>query len=127
MPDNNGQQLNPKKILVIEDEGDMCLLLNLLLDGKEMEVDHVPTLSKAKEFLQKDQPSLILLDNRLPDGFGVDFISYLKKNYPAIKIIMITGIDLEAEDAALEIGADNFLAKPFTKAELHKSIQNLLN
>ena len=127
MPDNNGQQLNPKKILVIEDEGDMCLLLNLLLDGKEMEVDHVPTLSKAKEFLQKDQPSLILLDNRLPDGFGVDFISFLKKNYPAIKIIMITGIDLEAEDAALEIGADNFLAKPFTKAELHKSIQNLLN
>ncbi len=127
MLDNNGQQPNPKKILVIEDEGDMCLLLNLLLDGKEMEVDHVQTLSKAKEFLKKDQPSLILLDNRLPDGFGVDFISFLKKNYPAIKIIMITGIDLEAEDAALEIGADTFLAKPFTKAELHKSIQNLLN
>src|SRR6266567_4402096 len=122
MLDNNEQQPNPKKILVIEDEGDMCLLINLLLDGKEMEVDHVQTLSKAKEFLEKHQPSLILLDNRLPDGFGVDFISFLKKHYPAIKIIMITGIDLEAEDAAMEIGADTFLPKPFTKAELHKSI-----
>ena len=127
MSEINENKPNPKKILVIEDEGDMCLLLNLLLDGKEMEVDHVQSLSKAREFLQKDQPSLILLDNRLPDGFGVDFISFLKLNYPSIKIIMITGVDLEAEDAALEIGADTFLAKPFTRAELHKSIANLLN
>ncbi len=118
---------NLKKILVIEDEGDMCLILNMILDGKDMEVDHVQSLSKAKEFLEKEQPSIILLDNRLPDGLGIDFISYLKSKYPAIKIIMITGVDREAEDAALEIGADSFLSKPFTKAQLDHSIQQLVN
>jgi two-component system, OmpR family, response regulator len=116
-----------KKILLIEDEGEMCLLLNLLLDSKEMTVDHVNTLTKAKEFLQSQQPSLILLDNRLPDGFGIDFIAFLKRHYPDIKIIMISGVDLAVRDIALENGADHFLPKPFTKTQLHESIRHLLN
>jgi two-component system, OmpR family, response regulator len=116
-----------KKILLVEDEGEMCLLLNLLLDKKEMEVDHVNSIAAAKKFLQKEQPTLILLDNRLPDGFGVDFIGFLKSRYPDIKIIMISGIDVEAGDFALEVGADVFLPKPFTKAKLHDSINYLLN
>lgn len=118
---------NLKKILLIEDEGEMCLLLNLILDSEEMTIDHVNTLGKAKEFLEKDQPSLILLDNRLPDGFGVDFIGFIKKHYPAIKIIMMSGFDLAAQDVALENGADHFLPKPFTKAQLDESIRHLLN
>lgn len=125
MPTTSGQ--NPNKILVIEDEGEMCLLLNLILDGQGMSVDHVNSLSAAKAFLEKEVPSLILLDNRLPDGLGVDFISYIKKSLPGVKIIMISGVDPEAEDAALEIGADSFLAKPFTKQQLQESIKNLLN
>jgi DNA-binding response OmpR family regulator len=119
------QHLN--KILVIEDEGEMCLLLNLILDNQGMTIDHVHSLSAAKAFLEKESPSLILLDNRLPDGLGVDFISYLKKSLPSVKIIMISGVDPEAEDAALEIGADSFLSKPFTKQQLQESIKNLLN
>lgn len=118
---------NLKKILLIEDEGEMCLLLNLILDSDEMIVDHVNSLTKAKEFLEKDQPALILLDNRLPDGFGVDFIGFLKSHYPDIKIIMISGFDLAAQDVALENGADHFLAKPFTKSQLDASIRHLLN
>ena len=68
-----------KKILIVEDEGEMCLLLNILLDAKEMELDHVKYLSNAKEYLEKEHPSVVLLDNKLPDGFGVDFISSLKR------------------------------------------------
>lgn len=125
MSTNSNQNLN--KILVIEDEGEMCLLLSLILDGQGMKVDHVKTLSAAKKFLEKEIPSLILLDNRLPDGLGIDFISYLRKSLPGVKIIMISGVDPEAGDAALEIGADHFLTKPFTKQQLHESIRNLLN
>ena len=125
MSTTSHQHLN--KILVIEDEGEMCLLLNLLLDDQGMKIDHVNSLSAAKAFLEKEIPSLILLDNRLPDGLGVDFISYLKKSLPSVKIIMISGVDPEAEDAALEIGADSFLSKPFTKQQLQESITNLLN
>ena len=116
-----------KDILVVEDEGEMCLLLNLILDGKDLNVEHVKTLSAADAFLQQKQPSLILLDNRLPDGYGFDFISHLKSNYPAIKIIMISGVDLAAGDSALEAGADLFLPKPFSRASLLQSVHSLIN
>lgn len=116
-----------KKVLIIEDEGDMCLLLNILLNGKEMELDHVKNLSAAEEYLQKEQPSVVLLDNKLPDGFGIDFITHIRKNYPNIKIIMISGFDASAKDVALENGADIFLEKPFTKDQVYKSIMELTN
>jgi len=121
------EKVKAKKILVIEDEGDMCLILDLLLNGKETMVDHVKTLAEAREFLEKEQPSLVLLDNRLPDGFGLDLIGFIKTNYPDIKIIMISGVDMAAGDVALEIGADIFLPKPFTKAQLNESVSHLLN
>lgn len=118
---------NARKVLIIEDEGDLCLLLNILLDGKGMEVDHVQSLAKAEEYLLQEAPSLILLDNRLPDGFGVDFIGSIKTQHPNSKVIMISGVDAAARDVALENGADAFLKKPFTKAQLYQSVTELLN
>src|SRR5579863_267684 len=115
------------KILIVEDEGDMSLLLELLLDNEKMVVDHVHNLCDARDFVEKEQPTLILLDNRLPDGLGIDFVGYLKVRYPQIKIIMMSGVDAEAEDAALATGADRFLCKPFTKMQLHDSIGKVLN
>ena len=116
-----------KKVLIIEDEGDMCLLLNLILDGEDFELDHVPTLLAADEYLQKESPAIIILDNKLPDGFGIDFITYIKQKYPAIKIIMISGFDAAAKDVALENGADIYLEKPFTRAQIFQAIETLLN
>jgi two-component system OmpR family response regulator len=116
-----------KKVLIVEDEGDMCLLLNILLNGDEMELDHVKNLSAAEEYLKSGQPEVVILDNKLPDGFGVDFISYIKSKYPAIKIIMISGYGASARDVALENGADVFLEKPFTRDQLHKSVLGLMN
>ena len=121
------QSIKTKKVLIIEDEGDMCLLLNILLNGKEMELEHVKDLAAAQEYLAQEQPAVVILDNKLPDGFGVDFISYIKANYPAIKIIMISGYDASAQDVALENGADIFLEKPFTKDQLYQSIKGLMN
>jgi Response regulator containing CheY-like receiver, AAA-type ATPase, and DNA-binding domains len=68
-----------KKVLVVEDEGEMGLLLNMMLNEKKFELDYVNNLESADEYLQKEEPSVIILDNKLPDGFGVDFISYIKK------------------------------------------------
>ena len=116
-----------KKVLIIEDEGDMCLLLNIMLNGKDMELDHVKKLAAAEEYLQKRQPSVVILDNKLPDGFGIDFISHIKKNYPSVRIIMISGYDGSAKDVALENGADIFLEKPFTKNQLYEAIVELMN
>src|SRR6187401_1515612 len=110
-----------KKMLVVEDQGEMCLILDLILSERKFKPDYVNNLLDADEYLQKNKPSLIILDNKLPDGFGVDFISYVKKKYPEIKIIMISGFGL-ARDVALNNGADAFLEKPFSLDELNGAI-----
>ena len=114
-----------KKVLVIEDEGEIGLLLNIILNENDFELDYVKDLSSADEYLEKEQPSVIILDNKLPDGFGVDFISYIKKKYSAIKIIMISGF-ASVKDVALANGADIFFEKPFSKDELNKSLNRLV-
>ena len=121
------QASKPKKVFIVEDEGDMCLLLNIMLQEKEIELDHVKSITAAQEYLKKEQPSVVILDNKLPDGFGVDFVSYIKQNYPSVKIVMISGYASAAKDMALENGADIFLEKPFTKEQLYSSIKKLLN
>jgi DNA-binding response OmpR family regulator len=98
-----------------------------MLGTNEVELDHVKNLSAAREYLKSENPSVVILDNKLPDGFGVDFISFIKNNYPSIKIIMISGYDASAEDVAIYNGADIFLQKPFTKDQLYKSMMGLLN
>lgn len=115
-----------KQLLVVEDEGELSLVLNLVLSGRELEMDYVNTLLAADEYLQKNQPSIILLDNKLPDGYGVDFISYVKKKYPTIKIMMISGFG-SAKDVAMANGADLFIEKPFSMNEVNEAIDKLLS
>jgi len=116
-----------QKILIIEDEGEMCLVLNILLSDEDIELSHVKNISAAEEYLAQELPSLIILDNKLPDGYGVDYISHLKRKYPSLKIIMITGYDASVKDVAMENGADLFLEKPFTKQQFLAAIKSLLN
>jgi len=127
MKKQSSPSLTRKKVLIVEDEGDMCLLLNILLDEKTIELDHVKTLEKAMEYLQVNQPSAIILDNQLPDGFGINLLAYVKKMYPEIKIIMISGYDVSVRDAAMESGADDFIEKPFTRKQLLHALELSLN
>ena len=114
------------KMLVVEDQGEMCLILDLILTDRKFESDYVNNLLDADEYLQKNKPSLIFLDNKLPDGYGVDFISYVKKKYPKIKIIMISGFGT-ARDVAMENGADVFLEKPFSLDNVNQAIDQVLS
>ncbi|HKC35062.1 MAG TPA: response regulator [Chitinophagaceae bacterium] len=114
-----------KKILVVEDQGETCLALDLILSDRKFELDYVNNLLDADEYLSKNKPSMIILDNKLPDGFGVDFISYVKKKYPKIKIIMISGFST-ARDVAMENGADAFLEKPFSMENVNDAIDKVL-
>lgn len=118
---------NRKKVLIIEDEGDMCLLMNIILTDEQMELDHVKNLGHAATYLHDNKPDVVLLDNKLPDGFGVDFLPVIKKVSPSSKVIMISGFDPSAGDVAIENGADVFLTKPFTKEQLKASVSQFIN
>jgi DNA-binding response OmpR family regulator len=123
------QKQTPKKkekILVVDDDGQMGLVLEMILQDSRFEPDYVNNLLSADEYLKKQQPLAIILDNKLPDGYGLDFIVYIKKKYPSLKIIMISGFGL-ARDAALANGADLFFEKPFSLDEFKGGINSLLH
>ncbi len=113
------------KILVVDDDGQMGLVLDMILHDSRFELDYVSDLLSADEYFKKQQPLAVILDNKLPDGYGLDFIVYLKKKYPALKIIMISGFGL-AREAALENGADLFFEKPFNLDDFNEGIGKLL-
>ncbi|HVW99430.1 MAG TPA: response regulator [Candidatus Babeliaceae bacterium] len=114
-----------QKILIVEDEGEIGLALDLILSERDFEVHYAGTLLAAEKYLQQHKPSVIILDNKLPDGYGIDFISYVRKNYPSIKIIMISGFD-SAREIALNNGADVFLEKPFSLKKVNEAIDEVL-
>ena len=114
------------KILIVDDELDICYLLSGMLKQRNFRTGFVNSLSDAVVALQTDTPSLLFLDNHLPDGFGLDFIPYVKKNYPGIKVIMITAHDGAAErKTAYNGGVDLFIAKPLNRKLINDAIDKL--
>jgi DNA-binding response OmpR family regulator len=114
------------RILVVDDDGQVGLVLDMILHESEYDLDYVKDLVSADEYLKKQQPIAVILDNKLPDGYGIDFIVYLKQRYPSLKIIMISGFGL-AREAALENGADLFFEKPFSLDEFNAGLEKLLH
>ncbi len=116
------------KVLIIDDETDICYLLSTLLKQKNLDSDYVNTLTDAALALKKDTPEIIFLDNHLPDGLGMNFIEYIKSHYPSIKIVMITAHDTFADrQRAMKEGADYFIGKPFTRDMIYQTVDQLLN
>ena len=115
------------KALIVDDEVDICFLLSGILRQKQLKPAFVNNLAGARDLLEKDTPSILFLDNHLPDGFGLDFIPYVKTHYPQVKIVMITAHDglAEREKARAE-GADLFISKPFTREVIDYAVKNLL-
>lgn len=114
------------KVLIVDDELDICYLLSGMLKQRNFRAAFVNSLSDAVNALQADTPSLLFLDNHLPDGFGLDFIPYVKKNFPDVKVIMITAHDGAAErKKAYTGGVDMFIAKPLTRKMIFDAIDKL--
>lgn len=116
------------KALIIDDEIDICYLLGGLLINKNLHTDYANTIAEARLALKKNYPEIIFLDNHLPDGKGIDFVEYIKKYYPAAKLIMITAYDTAADRSnAFEKGVDYFIAKPFSREKIYQALDQLQN
>ena len=120
-------KMEEKRVLIVDDEADICNLLSWILRQRNLLPFAVNTLSDAQTALKKEEPAILFLDNYLPDGFGVEFLSFIKKNHPAVKIIMITAHDSYSEKQhALKKGADFFISQPFTRALINETIDSLI-
>ena len=109
--------------LIIDDEIDICYLLSGILKNKDIKPYYVNTLADAGSVLKTQHPELIFLDNHLPDGIGVDFITQIKKASPQSKIVLITAYDTATDRKNAEIqGVDFFIAKPFTRDTIYQTV-----
>ena len=114
-------------VLLIDDEAEMYSLLREILQPEGLTVEHTGSIAEARYYLQHKQPALVILDNRLPDGNGLDFLNSLRMQHGGPKVIVISGIDISAREYALESGADAFLGKPFAKDYLLSIVRGLLS
>ena len=112
-----------RHILIIEDEADVCRLLtaHLMRMGNELRIDCAPTLAEGVGRAAADKPDMILLDNQLPDGWGVDYIRVLRSICPDSRIVVVSAMD-DIGPVVAERGADAFLAKPFTAEQVRKTL-----
>lgn len=115
------------KILIVDDEMDICYFLSRNLEKRKVVTEIVHNLADAEKKIREAKPSILLLDNHLPDGFGINFIAKAKDLNPQLSVVMITAHDsIHDRTRAYSNGADFFLAKPFTIAEVNKVIDMLL-
>ena len=113
--------------LIIDDETDIWMLLSRILRKHNFSTYFVNNLEAATKRLQQEVPAIIYLDNHLPDGLGLDFIQFIKTQYPQTKIVMITGHSSQADrNKAFNEGADMFLSKPFSSEAIRDTITSLL-
>jgi DNA-binding response OmpR family regulator len=113
-------------ILIIDDEQDICRLLQRNLSKQGLRVQFVHSLKDGLTFIQKQVPRILFLDIQLPDGSGLEFLPKVKKLFPSVKVVTISAFDTKQDqEKYLTAGAAHFLPKPFKVGELTALVQTL--
>ena len=116
------------RILVVEDDRLLNNTLCYNLNTAGYTVDSALTKSVASSFLTKQDYDLIVLDVNLPDGNGFDFCREVKERRPDTAIIFLTANDMESDMLkGFELGADDYVTKPFPISVFQKKVSALLS
>jgi DNA-binding response OmpR family regulator len=119
-----------KKLLLVEDDEDISSLIKTLFEQEQFDVEIKSSADDALVHLSLDKPDIIIMDLKLPgvDGFELTRIIKSKKELADIPIIIISGKYLNAEDKihALDLGADDYITKPFSLGELLARVNSVL-
>lgn len=115
------------KILIVEDEAALRELIQRSLEKERYVVETASDFKTAERKIADYDYDCILLDIMLPDGSGLTLLEQLKKAHKRENVIIISAKDsLEDKVAGLELGADDYLPKPFHLAELNARIRSVI-
>jgi DNA-binding response OmpR family regulator len=115
------------RILLVEDEPEMASALAAALRKYDMVVDLIATLADAEEAVSCNAYGAILLDRQLPDGDGLTLIPTLRSKGLSVPVIVLTARgELVDRVAGLDLGADDYLGKPFAVEELLARLRAVL-
>jgi DNA-binding response OmpR family regulator len=108
-----------KKILIVEDEPDIARGLRDALDFEGFDVSAVGTGNEGIATVRSTTPDLVILDLMLPDQNGFQVCEQIRASHPTLPVIMLTARSQEADKIrGLEVGADDYVTKPFSVGEL---------
>lgn len=115
------------RVLLIEDERELADALTTTLRKQGIVIDHTALLGDALELIRQNDYDAILLDRRLPDGEGLTFIPNLRRLGRDTPVIVLTARNQPLERIeGLNIGADDYLGKPFLTEELLARLRAVL-
>jgi len=116
-----------EKILIVDDEQMILELTSMVLANRGFEVRTVDNATDGYEIIEREQPSLVLLDYMMPRVNGLDALKEIRARFPDTYVIMFTGKG--SEEVAVELmkaGASDYILKPFSNAKLVERIESVL-
>lgn len=107
------------KVFILEDDKSICGLIKVALELSDSSFAAFPTVAEFCAALEKETPDVALLDIMLPDGNGLDVLRTVKFRYPSVACIMLSAKGKEEDKVnGLNMGADDYISKPFSVLEL---------
>ena len=118
----------PERILVIDDELDMLMLLRMIIeDNTDYEVDTTNNPSEALKMVMENDYDLVISDLKMPGMDGLELFDEVKGMKPDLPLIIITAYgSLETADEAMKMGVADFITKPFRKDSILFTINRVL-
>jgi two-component system response regulator PilR (NtrC family) len=116
-----------KRALVVDDEADICELLEITLGRMGVDSFAANSLQQARELLRRDAFDLCLTDMRLPDGSGIELVKEIEASHPGLPVAVITAHgNMETAVEALKAGAFDFVSKPVDLQGLRRLVESAL-
>lgn len=110
-------------VLVVDDEPDLCELLSITLERMDLDPRTAASVAAAQRMLKTDRYDLCLTDMQLPDGDGLELVSWIQQYSPSVPVAVITAHgNMETAVRALKLGAFDFVSKPLDLAGLRKLV-----
>lgn len=118
-----------KKILIVDDEPNIVMSLEYIFKKENFEVFIARDGAEALNIIEDKLPNIILLDIMMPHVDGYQVLKYLKanKNFDKIKVIFLSAKNKISDvELGLELGANKYIAKPFSTKKLLKEVKEFL-
>lgn len=116
-------------ILICDDDEDTCLLIEQILTDSQLHITKVHSGAAAMEVCRAGLPDVIVLDIMMPEISGTDFLKWFRSTYSEafVPVLILTALSQNEDKVhGLELGADDYLTKPFHHRELRARVQGLL-
>ena len=119
--------MSSTSILIVEDEVNLGVTLSEYLQSKKYTCFHVQNARDARDYFIKESPRIVLMDIGLPDGNGIDLAKEFRDKRKDFVLLFLSALnDPETKVQGLELGAEDYITKPFALKELMLRLERIL-